>query len=65
MTAAQLQRLAELNDEAAQWTTNPAWARTFAAAAHQARLQAEKQQRAERYAELRASLRAIKAAVAS
>lgn len=55
MTAAQLQRLAELNDEAAQWTTNPAWARTFAAAAHQARLQAEKQQRAERYAELRTS----------
>jgi hypothetical protein len=65
MTAAQLQHLAELNDEAAAWTTNPAWARTFAAAANQARLQTEIQQRAERYAELRASLRAIKAAIAS
>ena len=65
MTAAQLRRLAELNDEAVAWTTNPAWARTFATAAHQARLQAENQQRAERFAELRAGLQAVKAAVAS
>jgi hypothetical protein len=64
MTAAQLHRLAELNEEAAQWTTNPAWARTFRAAAHMARLVAERQAKAERVRELRASLQAIKAAIA-
>jgi hypothetical protein len=64
MTAAQLHRLAELNEEAAQWTTNPAWARTFQAAAHMARLAAERQARAERVRELRSSLQAIKAAIA-
>lgn len=65
MTASQLHRLAELNDEAAQWTTNPAWARTFQAAAHIARLAADRQTKAERIRELRASLQAIKAAIAS
>lgn len=64
MTAARLQRLAELNDEAAQWTTNPAWARTFRAAAHMARLAANRQAKAERVRELRSSLLAIKAAIA-
>ena len=49
MTAEALRRLADLNDDAAGWTetTNPARARLFRHAAHAARLEAARQQRAE------------------
>jgi hypothetical protein len=65
MTAAQLLHLAQLADEAAHFyrPTNPAWARTMAAAAQTARLMAERQARGERAQELRAALAAVKAAV--
>ena len=61
MTAELLRHLAELNEEAAQYTTNPVWARTYTHAARIARLEAAHLAREEAKAGLRHRLSEIKA----
>jgi hypothetical protein len=61
MTAELLRHLAELNQEAAQFTTNPVWARSYAHAARTARLEAARLAREEAKASLRTQLSDIKA----
>jgi hypothetical protein len=61
MTPQQLLHLADPNDEAAAWTTNPSWQRSFTDAANRARLLAERQERAHRAHEMRSGLQEIKA----
>ena len=61
MTAELLRHLAELNQEAAQFTTNPVWARSYAHAARIARLEAARLAREEAKASLRNQLSEIKA----
>ena len=61
MTAELLRHLAQLHDEAAQFTTNPVWARSYAHAARIARLEAARLAREEAKARLRTQLSEIKA----
>ena len=61
MTAELLRHLAELNQEAAQFTTNPVWARSYVHAARIARLEATRLAREEAKASLRNQLSEIKA----
>jgi hypothetical protein len=59
MTPDRLRRLAELNEEAAQFTTSPSWARSYRDAARMARLQADRLQREEAKLRLRSQLNEI------
>jgi hypothetical protein len=61
MTAELLRHLAELNEEAAQFTTNPVSARSYLHAARIARLEAARLGREEAKAGLRHQLSEIKA----
>jgi hypothetical protein len=60
MTPDRLRHLAELNEEAAQFTTSPSWARSYRDAARMARLQADRLQREEAKLRLRSQLCEIK-----
>jgi hypothetical protein len=63
MTAKELEQLAELANQAARYyrPSHPAWSRTMAVAAHNARLMAAHEARAEEAQRIQAELDGIKA----
>ena len=65
MTAELLRHLAELNDEAAQFTTTPVWARSYTHASRIARLEAARLAREEAKTTMRNQLSEIKAQLAA
>ncbi len=65
MTPDRLRHLAELNEEAAQFTTSPSWARSYRDAARMARLQADRLEREEAKIRLRSQLSELKAELAA
>ena len=65
MTPDRLRHLADLNEEAAQFTTSPSWARSYRDAARMARFQADRLQREEAKVRLRSQLSEIKAQLAA
>ncbi len=65
MTPNRLRHLAELNEEAAQFTTSPSWARSYRDAARMARLQADRLEREEAKLRLHSQLGEIKAELAA
>jgi hypothetical protein len=64
VTPDRLRRLADLNEEAAQFTTSPSWARSYRDAARMARYQAARLDREQATARLRGGLGQIKAELA-
>ena len=65
MTPDRLRHLADLNEEAAQFTTSPSWARSYRDAARMARFQADRLEREEAKVRLRSQLSEIKAQLAA
>ena len=65
MTPDRLRHLAELNEEAAQFTTSPSWARSYRDTARMARLQADRLEREEAKIRLRSQLSELKAELAA
>jgi hypothetical protein len=65
MTADRLRHLADLNEEAAEFTTSPSWARSYRDAARMARFQADRLEREEAKLRLRSQLSEIKAQLAA
>jgi hypothetical protein len=65
VTPSRLRHLADLNEEAAQFTTSPSWARSYRDAARMARLQADRLEREEAKLRLHSQFSEIKAQVAA
>ena len=65
MTPDRLRHLADLSEEAAEFTTSPSWARSYRGAARRARYQADRLEREEAKVRLRSQLSEIKAQLAA
>jgi hypothetical protein len=65
VTPSRLRRLAELNEEAAHFTTSPSWARSYRDAARMARLQADRLEQEEAKFRLHSQFSEIKEQLAA